>query len=223
MSTSPAIPTSGDYGSPHRFVLFGKSIFDQGSSVASATVRDYTASSVHLLQQREHFVKVILVCGPVGAGKTTYSMALAKEIGAIRFSIDPWMQTLFAKDMQSLDYAWILERVDRCHQQIWEVAEQILKLNGNVILDLGFTSRQHRDRFKALSKAVGVEAEIHYLKAAIAVRKQRVKQRNMDKNPSLYSFEITDFMFDFMEGKFEPPVASELVNGQTIILADEAT
>jgi pantothenate kinase-related protein Tda10 len=97
MSTSPAIPTSGDYGSPHRFVLFGKSIFDQGSSVASATVRDYTASSVHLLQQREHFVKVILVCGPVGAGKTTYSMALAKEIGAIRFSIDPWMQTLFAK------------------------------------------------------------------------------------------------------------------------------
>jgi hypothetical protein len=34
------IPTSGDYGSPHRFVLFGKSIFDQGSSVASATVRD---------------------------------------------------------------------------------------------------------------------------------------------------------------------------------------
>jgi predicted kinase len=217
------IPTSGDYGSPHRFVLFGKSIFDQGSSVASATVSDYTASPVHLLQQREHFVKVILVCGPVGVGKTTYSMALAKEIGAIRFSIDPWMQTLFAKDMQSLDYAWILERVDRCHQQIWEVAEQILKLNGNVILDLGFTSRQHRDRFKALSKAVGVEAEIHYLQAAIAVRKQRVKQRNMDKNPSLYSFEITDFMFDFMEGKFEPPVASELVNGQTIILADEAT
>jgi predicted kinase len=128
--------------------LFGKSIFDQGSSVASATVRDYTASPVHLLQQREHFVKVILVCGPVGAGKTTYSIALAKEIDAIRFSIDPWMQTLFAKDMQSLDYAWILERVDRCHQQIWEVAEQILKLNGNVILDLGFTSRQHRDRFK---------------------------------------------------------------------------
>ena len=111
--------------------------------------------------------------------------------------------------------------MERCHQQIWEVAEQILRLNGNVILDLGFTNKKHRDRFKALSKAVGVEAEIHYLQAAIAVRKQRVKQRNADKNPSLYSFEITDFMFDFMEGKFEPPVASELVNGHTIILEDE--
>jgi predicted kinase len=165
-------------------------------------------------------VKVILVCGPVGVGKTTYSIALAKEIDAIRFSIDPWMQTLFAKDMQSLDYAWILERVDRCHQQIWDVAEQILQLKGNVILDLGFTTKKHRDRFKELSKAVGVEAEIHYLQAAIAVRKQRVKQRNVDKHPSLYSFEITDFIFDFMEGKFEPPADSELTNGRTIILDD---
>jgi predicted kinase len=147
-------------------------------------------------------------------------MALAKEIDAIRFSIDPWMQTLFAKDMQSLDYAWILERVERCHQQIWEVAEQILRLNGNVILDLGFTTKKHRDRFKELSKAVGVDAETHYLEAPVTIRKQRVKQRNADKNPSLYSFEITDFMFDFMEGKFEPPVDFELINGRTIILDD---
>lgn len=165
-------------------------------------------------------MKVILVCGPVGAGKTTYSMALAKEIEAIRFSIDPWMQTLFAKDMQSLDYAWILERVDRCHQQIWEVAEQILHLNGKVILDLGFTTKKHRDRFKELSKTVNLDAEIHYLQAAIAVRKQRVKQRNADKNPALYSFEITDFMFNFMERKFEPPTDSELINGRTLMLDD---
>jgi hypothetical protein len=100
------------------------------------------------------------------------------------------------------------------------VAEQILQLKGNVILDLGFTTKKHRDRFKELSKAVGVEAEIHYLQAAIAVRKQRVKQRNVDKHPSLYSFEITDFIFDFMEGKFEPPADSELTNGRTIILDD---
>jgi predicted kinase len=38
--------------------------------------------------------KLILVCGPTGVDKTTYSLSLSKEIGAIRFSIDPWMQTL---------------------------------------------------------------------------------------------------------------------------------
>ena len=37
--------------------------------------------------------RLLLVCGPTGAGKTTYSLSISKEVGAIRFSIDPWMQT----------------------------------------------------------------------------------------------------------------------------------
>jgi len=85
--------------------------------------------------------RLILVCGPTGVGKTTYSLSLSKEIGAIRFSIDPWMQTLFAKDMTSLDYEWMIERVNRCYEQIWQVSEQILTLNGKVVLDLGFTTK----------------------------------------------------------------------------------
>lgn len=165
-------------------------------------------------------MKVVLVCGPTGVGKTTYSISLAKELGAVRFSIDPWMQTLFSKDIKSLDYSWILERVERCHQQIWDVAEQILQLNGNVVLDLGFTKRKHRDLFVALGKKVDVDTEIHYLEAPVETRRKRVKKRNSDQDPSLYSFEITDFMFDFMEGKFEKPVDSELINGRRIILDD---
>jgi predicted kinase len=43
--------------------------------------------------------RLILVCGPTGAGKTTYAISLSEEAKAIRFSIDPWMQTLFASDM----------------------------------------------------------------------------------------------------------------------------
>ena len=57
--------------------------------------------------------RLILVSGPTGVGKTTYSLSLAKETDAIRFSIDPWMQTLFSKDMTSLDYSWMIERVNR--------------------------------------------------------------------------------------------------------------
>ena len=91
--------------------------------------------------------RLILVCGGTGAGKTTYSMSLAENIGAVRFSIDPWMQTLFAKDMKSLDYSWIVERVSRCHEQIWEVSKQILTLRGSVVLDLGFNSREYRESF----------------------------------------------------------------------------
>ena len=157
--------------------------------------------------------RVVLVCGPTGVGKTTYSLSLAKEISAIRFSIDPWMQTLFSKDMTSLDFSWMMERVGRCYEQIWQVAEQVLLIDGNVILDLGFTTKQQRDLFSKRAKSLCVDAEIHYLDAPKSVRKQRVEKRNIEKDPSVYAFEVTDIMFNFMETKFEIPTEAELENG----------
>lgn len=160
--------------------------------------------------------RLILVCGPVGAGKTTYSLSLAKEIEGIRFSIDPWMQTLFSKDMTGLNYSWMMDRVSRCHEQIWEVSEQILAIDGNIVLDLGFTTRAQRDLFTNRAKERDVDSEIHYLDAPKEVRKQRVDKRNKEKDPNLYAFEVTDTMFNFMEPKFEVPTQEELWNGRKI-------
>ena len=109
--------------------------------------------------------KLILVCGPTGVGKTTYSVSLSKEIGAIRFSIDPWMQTLFSKDMTTLDYSWMMERVSRCYEQIWQVSEQILAISGSVILELGFTTKAQRDIFSNRARELDINPEIHYLDA----------------------------------------------------------
>lgn len=160
--------------------------------------------------------RLIIVTGPTGAGKTTYSLSLCEEIGAIRFSIDPWMQTLFSKDMTDLDYSWMIERVNRCSAQIWEVSQQILKLDGNVVLDLGFTTKEQRQHFIVLAKELGIESEVHYITASTETRKQRVNKRNTEKDPSVYSFEVTDFMFNFMEPRYEIPDEAELANGLII-------
>lgn len=165
-------------------------------------------------------MKVILVSGPTGAGKTTYSIKLAEEMGAVRFSIDPWMQNLYSKDMTSLDYSWMIERVERCYKQIWEVSEQILTLGGAVVLDLGFTSRSQRSAFVDLARAIGAHPEIHYLSAPADLRRQRVEKRNQEKDPDVYSFEVTDFMFDFMEPRFEVPDEDELGNGRIIAVEE---
>jgi len=157
--------------------------------------------------------KLILICGPNGAGKTTYSLSLSKEIEAIRFSIDSWMQTLFAKDMVSLDYSWMIERVNRCYEQIWQVSEQILSLDRNVVLDLGFTTKTQRDLFSNRAKKLDINAEIHYLDVPKDIRKKRVEKRNIDKDPAVYAFEVTDMMFNFMEPKFEAPSQEELKYG----------
>ena len=160
--------------------------------------------------------RLIIITGPTGVGKTTYSLSLSRDIGAVRFSIDPWMQNLFSKDMTSLDYAWMIERVNRCYVQIWQVSEQILKLHGNVVLDLGFTTKEQRSHFSDLAKELEVEPEVHYLSAPKNVRKKRVEKRNVEKDPDVYSFDVTDFMFNFMESKYEVPDENELANGRVI-------
>lgn len=160
--------------------------------------------------------RLILVCGPTGVGKTTHSLSLSKEIGAIRFSIDPWMQTLFAKDMTSLNYSWMIERVYRCYEQIWQVSEQILTLDGKVVLDLGFTTKDQRDVFSNKAMALDINAEVHYLDAPKDIRKNRIEKRNIEKDPSVYAFEVTDMMFNFMEPKFEVPSQEELKYGHKV-------
>ena len=157
--------------------------------------------------------RLILVSGPTGVGKTTYSLSLSKELEAILFSIDPWMQTLFSKDMISLDYTWMIERVNRCYEQIWQVSEQILAINENVILDLGFTTKAQRDVFSNRAKEMNLNSEIHYLDAPKDIREQRIAKRNLEKDPAVFAFEVTDVMFNFMETKFEAPDQDELKYG----------
>ena len=131
---------------------------------------------MHHSEVVNNMARLVLVCGPTGVGKTTYSLSLANEIEAIKFSIDPWMQALFSKDMTTLDFAWMMERVNRCSEQIWQVSEQILAINGNVILDLGFTTKEQRDIFSNRARELGIKPEIHYLNAP------------KDKNLSIGSF-----------------------------------
>lgn len=147
--------------------------------------------------------RMIMVCGRVGAGKTTYSLKLADEIGALKISIDQWMQTLYAADMKTINFNWMMERVNRCYVQIWDVSSQTLKNNGSVILDLSFTTRSERNFFLDRASEIGIDPEIHYLEAPEKERRERVVKRNLEKNPEVYSFDVTKDMIDFMEPRFE--------------------
>ena len=59
----------------------------------------------------------------------------------------------------------MVDRVNRCYEQAWYVNEQILSLSGDVVLDLGFTTKAQRNIFSDRAKSLGVKSEIHYLDA----------------------------------------------------------
>jgi len=146
-----------------------------------------------------------IVAGPTGAGKTTYAIALAERLGAMRFSIDEWMAALFWPDApEGLDYAWAIERVNRCEAVIAATALEAAARGLSVVLDLGFSTAEHRKKFITIAAEAGLEAQIHVADAPAEERWRRVEARNRDRGET-FRLEVTREMFDFMEGMWEPP------------------
>lgn len=155
-----------------------------------------------------------LICGKVGSGKTTYATRLAAEAQAPVYSIDAWMATLYGADIPSsgksgpIDFAWYAERVDRCEALIWQLCRQQIAQHRSVVLDLGFLRGARRKKFVEWATAAGAEPQVHLLEVDIAVRRERVAQRNRQRAET-FSFAVTDEMFDFAETLFEPLDAAE--------------
>lgn len=154
--------------------------------------------------------KVHIVFGPQGAGKSTYSKSLSKEVNGVHLSIDDWMWKLYGEDLPpSMNFQWIMERVERCEKHIWSLTKDIVACGSEVILDLGFTKRQKRLLFETLAKEENILTQLHYITASHETRRNRVLNRNKEKGET-FSFEVTPAMFDFMEKEFHTATDTEL-------------
>jgi predicted kinase len=150
-----------------------------------------------------------LIVGNTGAGKTTYANKLKGEIKGLVFSIDFWNKTLFLPDKKPEDgLEWFLERIEREEAVMMELIIQLEAAGVDTILDLGFSKKTHRDKFRNFAKENGFETKLHYLDIPKEVRWERVKRRNNEKGES-FAFEVSQADFDFMETWFEKPSKSE--------------
>jgi predicted kinase len=156
-----------------------------------------------------------LVCGPTGSGKTTYAIALAARLRAVRFSIDAWMPALFAADRPDpVTLEWTLERIGRCEAQIWAVAQEVLATGTSVILDLQFSQAEDRDRWRARVAGTTAESKLHYLDVSREIRIARICER--DRLQRAGPFDVTAATFERSEIQFEPPTDDELYGAMIV-------
>jgi predicted kinase len=99
---------------------------------------------------------MILLCGLPGSGKTTLAKRLASEVPAVRLSPDEWLLDL-GVDLFDEPFRERLERRFRT------LAQDLLSLGQNVVLESGFWSRAERDDMLAAGRAVGALVELRYL------------------------------------------------------------
>lgn len=160
-----------------------------------------------------------LICGPIGAGKTTVAHKIAKEKNAIRFSEDEWLAKLFVPDAPkvllaepiAIVSAWAAEKYARCRGQIWLVCKQLLDQNVSIVLDGAAANKAQRDAIRRKASENQVEFQLYYVNADPEVRKNRVFSRNLEKGTT-YSLEVTQEIFDHTESIFQDPQGEELRN-----------
>jgi predicted kinase len=110
--------------------------------------------------------RLFVTCGLPGAGKTTLAKQLERDHDAIRFSPDEWMTDLWDQPTRAL-----IER------QMWRVAQRVLALGGNVVIDFGSWARAERDELREGARRLGVAVELHYLDVPIDELVRRVDAR----------------------------------------------
>lgn len=148
--------------------------------------------------------RIHLVVGPVGAGKSTYAQALAREHRAVRLTLDEWMAVLFRADRPDsgvLD--WYRERTDRCIEQIWRVARSALAAGHDVVLEIGLIQRRDRARFLRRVDDAGDPLTVHVLDAPRDLRRERVEQRNRDQGAT-FAMVVPPDIFELASDLWEP-------------------
>lgn len=144
--------------------------------------------------------RLILTCGLPGAGKTARATQLAASRGAVRLTKDEWLWALGSTP-------WDDSTRERVEGELWRLAQEILRLGLNVVVDFGLWARIERDEMRGVARGLGVGVELHYLDAPVDELWRRVDARNSE--PPWNSHPISREDFDRWLGVFQAPDAAE--------------
>lgn len=151
--------------------------------------------------------KVIMLCGKICSGKSTYAEQLKKKIPVVVLSCDELMLSLF--DEQLGDKHNFVSK--KCQNYLLELAEQIVQANTNVILDFGFWNKLSRFECKQYFLSRNINTELHYIKIDKGTWLENIQKRNKERDKKLTKcYYVDENMQQIFDEVFEEPDESEI-------------
>jgi shikimate kinase len=118
-------------------------------------------------------------CGKMGAGKSTKSSAIAKELNAVLLSEDEWLESVFPNKVRSLDS--YIEYSNQLKPQIKKLVQSILNTGTDVVMDFPANTISQRDWFRGIFSEIEAHHDLVYIEidnedCLRQIEKRRIEQ-----------------------------------------------
>lgn len=151
--------------------------------------------------------KVIMTCGKICSGKSTYARSLRDRDKAVILSVDEITLALLGQQAgDKLD-----EYVEKLERYLFDKSVEIVRTGINVILDWGFWTKAERDYAKGFYKSQGIDCEFHYIDISDEEWRARVDKRNTAvSSGELGAYIVDENLAAKSAAIFEAPDRSEI-------------
>lgn len=151
--------------------------------------------------------KVILICGKICSGKSTYAEQLRVHHNAVVLSTDEITFALFGQHCGDNhdDY------VERTQNYLFNKSLELIEVGINVILDWGFWMKEERDYAREFYNSRNIACEFHYIDISDETWKERLKKRNSEVlSETTSAYYADDNLAEKFASIFEVPNKAEI-------------
>jgi len=151
--------------------------------------------------------KVLIMCGKICSGKSTYAEKLKLENKAVILSVDELTLALFENQAgEKLDFY-----VEKLKEYFLKKSLDIVEAGADVILDWGFWTKKERDYAREFYDLRNISYQFYYMNVGIDEWKKRILKRNQEiKREQLEAYPIDKGLLSKVERMFEEPDRKEL-------------
>ena len=151
--------------------------------------------------------KIMLICGKICVGKSTYSKKLMFEQKAVRLNPDELMKTFCGEFLGD-------RHEDVLHQTlnyIYKKAIEIYTTGINVIIDSGFWQRHYRDEANQYFIEHNITPEWHYVDINNDLWLKNIEKRNKEVERGISEdYYVDEYILDKFKNPTDIPTTNEI-------------
>lgn len=151
--------------------------------------------------------KVILICGKLCSGKTTYAKKLVKENNAILLSCDEIMLTLLGPYCGDI----FDEMQEKTMKYLFKKSLEVVAIGIDVIIDSGFWLKAKREEVTEFYRQNGITPKWHYIDVSHEIWLKNVEKRNNAvEKAETNDYNVDDNLANKCLSMFEEPTPDEI-------------